>query len=143
MNQKSVGARLWHREKEKAKLEGQTPEEKALWSQIRAELAQTRREAQLPIDANLPDVWLYDSEHLLKELAGMREMILRIPATPDTRSPLQSAIDRVWRIEQDLRVLLHLHREGQRSFAKQSTVDQKPKAKHASKKQSNIVRISA
>jgi hypothetical protein len=50
-------------------------------------------------------------------------MILGIPETLQTRSALQSALDRIWRLEQDLRYLLSLQRDGQRAFAKQHHTD--------------------
>jgi hypothetical protein len=125
MNQKPVGQRLQRRLAERRETEEQlgkqTPEGKALWEQIRADLAETRREQGLPVEPNLPDVWHYGSERLLKELDGIRDMILRVPATLETRSALQSAIDRVWRVEQDVRYILGLHREGQRAFAQKSS----------------------
>jgi hypothetical protein len=125
MNQKAEGHRLKTRLAERAEVERklgkQTTEQKALWEKVRESLAQSRREARLPIEENLPDVWSYNSERLLKELDGIREMILRVPATLDTRSALQSAIDRIWRVEQDVRFLLHLQREGQRSFAQRGS----------------------
>lgn len=124
MNQKPLGPRAtslkaW-RDANRESLGEQTPEEKELWKKIRVELAQTRREAKLPIERDLPDLWNYDSERLLQELDGIREMILRIPATLDTRSALQSAIDRIWRVEQDVRFLLFLQRDAQRAFAKKA-----------------------
>lgn len=114
------------------------PEEKALWEQIRTELARKRHDDKLPPTENLPDLWLFDSEHLLQELGGLREMILRVPETLKTRSALQSAVDRIWRLEQDLRSLLHLHREGQRSFATKAA-----KIANAAENAKPTVRISA
>jgi hypothetical protein len=124
MNQKAIGPRATshqaYREFNRELFGEQTEEEKNRWKEIRAELAKTRREAKLPIEPDLPDLWNYDSERLLKELDGIREMILRIPATLETRSALQSAIDRIWRVEQDVRFLLFLQREAQRAFAKKA-----------------------
>lgn len=70
----------------------------------------------------LPDPWLVDSEQLLGELARIRELILLVPVTMATYSPINTVVDAAWRLEQQLRFLLHLHREGQRSFAKKSKV---------------------
>src|SRR5213079_1235161 len=64
------------------------------------------------------DLWSYDTAHLLDELAGIREIILRVPITLQTKSALQSAIDRIWRIEEDVRFLLSLQRDMQHSFAR-------------------------
>jgi len=124
MNQKPAGPRAVslhaYREANLALLGKPTHEEKARWQEIRAELSKTRREAKLPIEPDLPDLWNYDSACLLKELDGIREMILRIPAMLETRSALQSAIDRIWRVEQDVRFLLHLQRDAQRAFAQKA-----------------------
>jgi hypothetical protein len=63
--------------------------------------------------------WIYgvmDTAHLLNELAGIREMILRVPITLQTKSALQSAIDRIWRVEEDVRFLLSLQRDMQASL---------------------------
>ena len=57
-----------------------------------------------------------DTAHLLNELAGIREMILRVPITLQTKSALQSAIDRIWRVEEDVRFLLSLQRDMQASL---------------------------
>src|SRR5438046_4705476 len=76
-----------------------------------------QRRARLPEAPKPFDLWSYDAPHLLDELAGIREMILRIPVTLQTKSALQSAIDRIWRVEDDVRFLLSLQRDMQRSFA--------------------------
>jgi len=69
---------------------------------------------------HLPDPWLFDSEALLRELDRCREMILQIPITnPNaTHFGIQLAIAAIWNLSQNLRFLLHLHREGQRAFRK-------------------------
>lgn len=66
----------------------------------------------------LPDPWLFDSEALLRELARCRETALQIPVTnPNaTHFGIQLAVSALWNLEQNLRYLLHLHRDGQRSF---------------------------
>src|SRR5438093_9687110 len=94
-----------------------TPQEKAEWEEIRAGSVEMQRRARLPEAPKPFDLWSYDTAHLLDELAGIREMILRIPATLQTRSALQSAIDRIWRVEEDVRFLLSLQRDMQTSFA--------------------------
>jgi len=66
------------------------------------------------------DLWSYDTAHLLDELAGIREIILRVPITLQTKSALQSAIDRIWRVEEDVRFLLSLQRDMQASFARKA-----------------------
>jgi hypothetical protein len=98
----------------------------------------------------LPTPWLADSEWLLKELAKTRETILRVPFQLDNASDIKSAVDRLWSLEQTLRYLLHLHREGQRQFAKQLATEAAkgvqivPKAgRKRTVRKSNIVRITA
>src|SRR5438132_14194808 len=94
-----------------------TPQEKAAWEEIRLASNAAQRRDKLPEAPKPFDLWSYDTAHLLDELAGIREMILRIPATLQTKSALQSAIDRIWRVEDDVRFLLSLQRDMQRSFA--------------------------
>jgi hypothetical protein len=67
---------------------------------------------------DLPDPWLFDSEALLRELDRCREAVLQIPInTPnDTHLGIQIAVNRLWNVQQTLRYLLNLHREGQRAF---------------------------
>lgn len=90
---------------------------------------------------SMPTPWLADSEWLLSELTKTRETILRIPFRLDNQSDLQAALDRVWRLEQRLRFLLHLHRDGQRQFASKAAKAAVQKSKAASSPK--IVRISA
>ena len=69
----------------------------------------------------LPDAWLFDSEKLLRELDRCREMVLLIPCNGDvhaTHFGINNAISAIWNLAEQLRYLLHLHREGQREFAK-------------------------
>jgi hypothetical protein len=94
-----------------------TPQEKAEWEEIRAGSVEMQRRARLPQAPKPFDLWSYDTAQLLDELAGIREVILRVPITLQTKSALQSAIDRIWRIEEDVRFLLSLQRDMQRSFA--------------------------
>src|SRR6476659_8160220 len=95
-----------------------TPQEKAEWEEIRARSVEMQRRARMPEAPKPFDLWSYDTAHLLDELAGIREMILRVPITLQTKSALQSAIDRIWRIEEDVRFLLSLQRDMQTSFAR-------------------------
>jgi hypothetical protein len=125
-----------------------TPEEIAWWNEnITAQahkrpplpLAEPKRKygkhpPEIPIPhIKLADAWTFDAVQFLKELAYVREMILSIPALPadtphqttakeyytlGTRSRMQTAVDRIWRLEQDLRFFLTLRTEGQRSFAR-------------------------
>jgi hypothetical protein len=68
----------------------------------------------------LPDPWLINSEYLLKELARIRELALRVPLTLGSYQPTNTVVDALWRLEDDLRYLLRLHREGQWAFAKRA-----------------------
>lgn len=86
----------------------------------------------------LPDPWLFDSEALLRELDRCRETVLQIPITnPNaTHFGIQLATAAIWNLSENLRYLLHLHREGQRALRKrheQSLADalSKPSPDHA------------
>jgi len=69
----------------------------------------------------LPDPWLFDSEALLRELDRCRELVLLIPATTHAvHFASNIAIDAIWNLSENLRYILHLHREGQRQFAKKA-----------------------
>src|SRR5438105_15360515 len=97
-----------------------TPQEKAEWEEIRASSIEMQRRARMPEAPKPFDLWSYDTAHLLDELAGIREIILRVPITLQTKSALQSAIDRIWRVEEDVRFLLSLQRDMQTSFARKA-----------------------
>jgi len=78
----------------------------------------------------LPDPWLFDSEALLRELDRCRELVLQIPATTHAvHFASNIAIDALWNLREHLRYLLHMHREGQRSFARQQAVQEPPARK--------------
>ena len=69
--------------------------------------------------ARLPDPWLFDSEKLLRELDRCREMVLLIPApTHETHFAINIAVNAIWTLRDNLRYLISLHRDMQRSFAK-------------------------
>jgi hypothetical protein len=91
----------------------------------------------------LPDPWLADSEWLLEELAKTRTQVLTIPFSLNNASHINSVIDRLWRLENNLRYLLHLHRDGQRAFGKRAAAAQKRASKRAARKPTKIVQISA
>jgi hypothetical protein len=68
----------------------------------------------------LPDPWLFDTQHLLCELARIRELALQIPAfRNDIIARVNTVIDAVWNLEQTLRFLLRLHSDAQRAFRQQ------------------------
>ena len=71
----------------------------------------------------LPDPWLFDSQALLRELDRCREMVLLIPVNGDvnaTHFAINNAVSAIWNLREHIRYLLHLHREGQREFAKKA-----------------------
>jgi hypothetical protein len=70
----------------------------------------------------LPDPWLFDSEALLRELDRCRETALQIPTNGDcnaTHFGIQMTVNAIWTLRENLRYLLHLHREQQRAIRKQ------------------------
>jgi hypothetical protein len=86
-----------------------------------------RAERNLPLktlparpDEKLPDPWLFDSEALLRELDRCRETVLQIPITnPNaTHFGIQLAVNAIYNLTENLRYLLHLHREQQRAIRK-------------------------
>jgi hypothetical protein len=85
----------------------------------------------------LPDPWLFDSEALLRELDRCRQLVLQIPATTnDGHFASNIAIDAIWNLQKHLRYLLHLHREGQRQFAKKRITEKAPKPVQKSQRKS-------
>jgi hypothetical protein len=74
-----------------------------------------------PNPTPLPDPWLFDSEALLRELDRCRETVLQIPITnPNaTHFGIQLAVNAIYTLTENLRYLLHLHRDGQRAIRKQ------------------------
>lgn len=79
----------------------------------------------------LPNPWLFDSEKLLRELDRCREQVLLIPVNGDPQAmhfAINLAVDAIWNLSEQLRYLLHLHREGQRAFAKKSAAPKRPSA---------------
>jgi len=115
-----------------------TPQEKAEWEEIRAGSLEIQRRARLPEAPKPFDLWSYDTAHLLDELAGIREIILRVPITMQTKSALQSAIDRIWRVEEDVRFLLSLQRDMQASFARKAAKLEGPAKGNAPKETADL-----
>ena len=115
-----------------------TAQEKAEWEEIRAGSLEMQRRARMPEAPKPFDLWSYDTAHLLDELAGIREIILRVPITLQTKSALQSAVDRIWRVEEDVRFLLTLQRDMQASFAQKATQLESQAKDDAPKKQANL-----
>jgi hypothetical protein len=70
----------------------------------------------------LPDPWLFDSEALLRELDRCRELTNQIPTNGDcnaTHLGIQLAVNAQWTLSENLRYILHLHREQQRAIRRQ------------------------
>ena len=76
---------------------------------------------QLHTPNNLPDPWLMDSEALMREVDRCRELANRIP-TPniETHFAVNSVVNALWNLGENLRFLLVLHRDGQRRFAQRA-----------------------
>jgi hypothetical protein len=74
--------------------------------------------------AKLPDPWHFDSESLLRELDRCREQILQIPTNGDSNAThfgIRNAVNTIWTLRENIRYLLHLHRDGQRTWTKRAT----------------------
>jgi len=108
-----------------------TPEEIAWWNTNVSDSNRAHPEP-LPLDAPLPDKlpnpWLLDTELLLRKLEQCRELVMQIPiSNPDaTQNGIKIALNAVCTLQDDLRFLLHLHREGQRAFARRVEPSKKP-----------------
>jgi hypothetical protein len=72
-----------------------------------------------------PEPWLFDTEHLLRELDRVRELILQIPLHPDTFAPTNTAVAAIWELRDRLRYLLQLRTEGQWSWQKKAQAEGK------------------
>ena len=125
-----------------------TPASPALLAML-AWLLPTTHNILQPMDAPnptpLPDPWLFDSEALLRELDRCREIVLQIPITNAnaTHFGIQLAVNAIWNLTENLRYLLHMHREKQRSIRRQHEKSlSSALAKNAATHKSNIVRLS-
>ena len=75
-----------------------------------------------PNAEKLPNPWLFDSEALLRELDRCRELTNQIPTNGDcnaTHFGIQIAVNAQWTLRENIRFLLHLHRDQQRAIRKQ------------------------
>src|SRR5436190_15741490 len=82
----------------------------------------TLQSMDAPESQRLPDPWLFDSEALLRELDRCRELTLQIPTNGDcnaTHFSIQIAVYAQWNLRENLRHLLHLHREQQRAIRRE------------------------
>jgi len=126
-----------------------TAEEISWWNKNVSDA--TRAQAKpLPLDGplpdKLPDPWLFDSELLLRKLEQCRELVMKIPISNPaaTLDGIKIALSAVCTLQNDLRFLLHLHREGQHAFAKQSDeAEHKQQKKTAAQALSKIVQFRA
>ena len=96
-----------------------------------------------PAPQHLPDPWLFDSEALLRELDRCRETVLQIPITnPNaTHFGIQLAVNAIHNLTENLRYLLHLHREQQRSIRRQQEENLAQALSAAPTSHENIVRL--
>jgi hypothetical protein len=90
----------------------------------------------------LPSPWLIDSEFLLNELARVRELVLRVPYHNNSQLALNTVIDSVWRLEEQLRYLLRLRTAGQQSFAQKGAIAE-PKPVVAANPEKRAITASA
>jgi hypothetical protein len=159
MNQKPTPERLAYRQKQLAELEkvlpalgpeirrieNHLPEDSRLAEQHAA--AAAHRIPRKPVldqththrpPEKLPDPWLFDSQSLLRELDRCRELVLQIPIADHhaTHFGINVAIDALWNLRENLRYLIQLHREGQRSFAKKAQAVTQPAALPKNRKKS-------
>jgi len=77
----------------------------------------------------LPDPFLFDSEKLLRELDRIREQVLLIPCTGDTHAThfgINNAVSAIWNLREDLRYLISLRSDMQRSWALRAEPDARP-----------------
>ena len=122
-----------------------TPEEIAWWNKNVSDPNRAHAKP-LPLDGPLPDPWLLDSELLLRKLEQCRELVMQIPISNPgaTHEAIKMAVTTISNLQGDLRFLLHLHREGQRAFAKQSDeAEHKQQKKTAAQALSKIVQFRA
>jgi hypothetical protein len=80
---------------------------------------------------HLPEPFLIDSEHLLKELDRVRSLVFAIPHRNENVGPINSVIDCVWRLQEQIRYLLLLRSQGQAAFAAKASTWTDTKAKTA------------
>jgi hypothetical protein len=77
--------------------------------------------AELRTPDNLPDPWLMDTEALLRELDRIRELVNHIPLHGDAAyRAADTANHALWKLREDLRFLVAIHRDGQRRFVQRA-----------------------
>jgi hypothetical protein len=127
-------------------IDRRTPEEKAAWKAIRDRIKKNRNDPALHKWASdgadvkdCPSLWLIDNAYLINELQRIRDLVQRVPlASVAVSLPLQSVSDAISRLERDLRDILHIHRDGQRAFAKSVDAAQKRSATESDRR---IIRL--
>jgi hypothetical protein len=118
MNPKRTGVRV-----QTKRTNEQSLEEQAQSDAIRDAL-QARRDRQRldNVPRILPNVFHYDSAHLLSELTRVRELVLSIPFRLDTHGPTQTVVDALFRLEDDLREILQYHSACQDAWAQRAVI---------------------
>lgn len=119
--------------------------------QVAAAAAERIRRNAMPEESHiqrssekLPDPWLFNSESLLRELDRCRELVLQIPATTHaTHFAINIAIAGLWHLRENLRYLLYLHRDGQRSFARQADAQRSKSRKKTAAKDQKFARMAS
>jgi hypothetical protein len=127
------------------------PDEKAAWKAIRDRIKKNRQDPALQKWASnggdlkdCPSLWLIDNTYLMNELQRIRDLVQRVPLVSVAISlPLQSVSDAISRLERDLRDILHIHRDGQRAFAKKVDATQKRSAKESNRTDTKVIRLRA
>jgi hypothetical protein len=80
----------------------------------------------------------------LAELARIRDLALRIPATRNELiGPTNSVIDAIWDLEQRLRFCLHLQCEAQRQFHRRAAAELSKREKQPLDKQTEARPVHA
>lgn len=102
-----------------------SPEERALWAEVRAS-TQARRDAERaiaaePLPENCPDLWLMDTPMLLNELSRIKGLAMAVPLKALSGDlPLQTVVDALWSLETRLRDFLRINADRQASWAKRA-----------------------
>jgi hypothetical protein len=55
-----------------------------------------------PDSLPLPDLYLIDSQKLMKEVSRIRRLVLQIPVNIESHSATQTVVDALWRMESDM-----------------------------------------
>jgi hypothetical protein len=55
-----------------------------------------------PDSLPLPDLYLIDSQKLMKEVSRIRRLVLQIPVNIESHAATQTVVDALWRMESDM-----------------------------------------